>query len=329
MGLIQPIVFGNQSIQEPKEETIINANNMGVDFSFFTGENAKIEINNTDLNTSSTPKRGRPKKQTKTMPDGTEIVPADDSEELPKYQTNEPYKDAYNETDTMLKTAIVQIDIMNNDIKTELDQIRSSKTLKKKYEYISELSSTASTLLGTKISAIRELNKVITDCHNLELKRVKELKLGEVDQDDDKKILDMYNAFISTPISSGFNPLGPSSSDLTLVDPTNGIIRADAGADMGYGNYLNNLSPTQNRMRLENDPNVQTVVVFNQETGQRYFDVIDRTTGASIPNISKPDDFLLADTTINVSTMTARNTNLDVSYPLIIIGNNNDSITQY
>ena len=328
MGLIQPIIFNNQPVQE-KEETIINANNMGVDFSFFTGEKAKIQVNSSDV-ASSTPKRGRPKKQTKTMPDGTEIVPADSNEEeLPKYQTNEPYKEAYNETDNMLKTAIVQIDIMNNDIKAELDQIRTSKTLKKKYDYISELSSTASTLLGTKISAIRELNKVITDCHNLELKRVKELKLGEVDQDDDKKILDMYNAFISTPVSSGFNPLGPSSTDLTLVDPSNGIIRADAGTDVGYGNYLSNLTPTQNRMRLENDPNVQTVVVFNQETGQRYFDVIDRTTGASIPNISKPDDFLLADTTINVSTMTARNTNLDISYPLIVVGGNNDSITNF
>lgn len=324
--LIQPVTFNTQS--QVKETKIINADNMGVDFSFFTGDQAKIKIDTGSTNTTSTSKKGRPKKQTRTMPDGAEMVPADDND-LPKHQTNEPYKDAYVETDNMLRTAIVQIDIMNNDIKSELDQIRGSKTLKKKYEYISELSSTASTLLGTKISAIRELNKTITDCHNLEMKRIKELKLEQNEQDDDKKILDMYNAFISTPISTGYNPLGPSASDLTLVNDMSGIVRADAGVDAGYGNYINNLTPTQNRMRMENNPNVQTVVVFNQETGQRFFDVIDRTTGESIPNISKPDDFLLADVTINVNTMTARNTNLDISYPLIIIGGNNDSITQF
>lgn len=329
MNLINPIMFDQpqQNNIIKKEESLINGSNMGVDFSFFTsGNSAKIAID-TPTSDQPTPKRGRPAKKTKTMSDGSEMVPADDNN-LPKYQTNEPYKDTYQETDGMLRTAINQIDILSNDIKSDIDDIRASKTLRKKYDYISELTGTSGTLLGNKISAIREMNKTITDSHNLEIRRTKELKLGVDEVDDDRKIMDLYNAFISTPVGS-YDQLGPSIIDMNSM--TGNIIRADIssnGTDTGYSNYLNNLSPAQNRMRFENDPNVQTVVVFNQETGQRFFDVVDKATGSSIPNISKPDSFLLEDVSINVNSGIARNTNLDITYPLVIIGGNN-AIMEY
>ena len=80
------------------------------------------------------------------------------------------------------------------------------------------------------------------------------------------------------------------------------------------------LSPEEIRMRMENNPNIMTVVKFNQSTGQRYFDVIDRTNGASIPNYPRPDAFLLDNTTIDIHTKSARNKDLDVVWPLVLIG---------
>ena len=56
----------------------------------------------------------------------------------------------------MLRESIGQINILSNDVQSEIDNIRKSKTLKGKYKYISDLCATASTLVSTKISAIRK-----------------------------------------------------------------------------------------------------------------------------------------------------------------------------
>ena len=69
----------------------------------------------------------------------------------------------------MLRESIGQINILSNDVQSEIDNIRKSKTLKGKYKYISDLCATASTLVSTKISAIREMNSSTTNCHKLEM----------------------------------------------------------------------------------------------------------------------------------------------------------------
>ena len=314
--------------EDPKSE--IKQEDLGVDFSFFESGDANLRLKN---NVEGAPiiKQKRPRK--KKLADGTEYIAA---EQPNKAETEEPYIDSYTETNNMLRSSIGQIDQLSSEIKSELDTIRASKTLKNKYNYIAELTSTSGTLLGTKITAIREMNKVISDCHNLEIKRIKDLKLTQDDQDDDKKIMDLYNAFINTPISAGggaVNPQSiiPSASDITLGMNTTGaaapIVASDI-YDTGYANYINNLTPEQNRMRMENNPNIQTVVVFNPETGARHFDVIDKSTGQSIPNISRPDEFMFEDITIDVRNQVARNTAIDVVYPLIVVGGNG-AINEY
>lgn len=299
----------------------IKQENIGVDFSFFDNpSNTGVSMTpNLPLVVEEKEKKPRKKRAT----EGKDYVPVE-GKVLSKVESNEPYIDSYNETNAMLRSSIGQIDQLSGEIKSELDSIRTSKTLKKKYEYIAELTSTSGTLLGTKITAIREMNKVISDCHNLEIKRIKDLKIGADEADDDKKIMDLYNAFINMPMSAG-TPTGiiPSASEITLG--VNGMTPQVAASDVydnGYQNYINNMTPEQNRMRMENNPNMQTIVIFNPETGERQFDVIDRTTGQSIPNMAKPDPFLFEDINIDVRNGVARNTALDVVYPLVIIGGN-------
>jgi len=315
----------NQIQQRPPEEI-----NGKVKMNFFNLVNNPInipmDVESTD--SLSKPKRGRPKKdatsQTKRLSDGSEIILA--NEDLPAYQSNVPYGESYQDTNNMLKSAIIQTDMMSNDIAKDLSDIRLSKTLRKKYDYVSLLAGTSSTLLSTKVSAIRELNKTITDCHNLELKRYKDLKLSANEQDDDKRMMDMYNAFISTPVGGGgMSPVAgnfiPQSSELTLGGMPN-IVRANLdNSDAGYLNYVNTLSPEQNLMRYEGNPNVKTVVIYDQSTGRRWFDVINILTGESVPNVSRPDQMFLEDTTIDLRNKIARNTNLDTTYPLIVQGN--------
>lgn len=277
------------------------------------------------------PKRGRPKGSTtankKKLSDGSEIILADETpqQEIPMYQSNQSYKETYNETNSLLRGSIGQIDQLQSELKGELDSIRASKTLKKKYDYISMLGSTAASLINTKVSVIKEMNKVITDSHNLDLKRMKDLKVAENQVDDDKRIMDMYQAFVSTPVGSG-PALGPNMTDITLMTGINNMVRADLGGDT-YGSYTQNISPAQNMMRLEQNPDIKTVVVYDASTGRRWFDVMNIKTGESVPNVNKPDAMFLEDTTLDTRNGVARNTNLDLTYPLIVL--NNTNMTEY
>lgn len=315
----------------------------GFDFSFFTDpDKAVISINNTtpSTTTTTTPRKTRTTKKTKKLDDGSEIVLSEEettTEHQNPFNATEPYANSYKETDALLKMSIMQIDSMNNDIKNDIDSIRASKTLKNKYNYITEMTSTSGTLLSTKITAIRELNNTIKSCQDLELKRMKEMKAASAleNQDDDRRMMDMYTAFINTPI--GNYSLAPSNIDMTTggagVVPggdIGSIVRADSAntGDAGYNNYLNNLTPVQNAMRMENNPNIMTVVKYNSETGQRWFDVINKNTGESIPNVPRPDEFLLENLHINVAGGFCRDTQLDRTYPLVVVGDNK-SIMQY
>lgn len=262
-------------------------------------------------------KKKKKKTPTKTLSSGEVFIPADDNTQ------EEQYMDSYSETNSMLKNSVVQIDILQNDIKTELDQIKASKTLKKKYDYIGILSSTMSTLIGTKVTAIREMNKTITDCHNLDLKKAKDQSLiKENEQNDDKTIQDMYNAFISTPVGAAPPMAMPSMTDLTLMAGVPNVVRSDYGdSNASFNNYMSNLSPTDNMMLLEGT-NAKTVVVYNESDGTRYFDVMDLSTGQSVPNTSKPDPMFMENLTLDVRGGIARDTQLNITYPLIVVGQN-------
>lgn len=308
------------SKEEPKksEGSVLN-------MSFFMNENNKDTKLNVDYHGESNATSEKKKKTTtrkKKTENGNNIVKVDSENngDLSMHETNTPYNETYNETTNLLKSSIVDIDLMQNELRNDIDAIRNSKTIKKKYDYISEIASTRGSLINTKITAIREINNAITNSHNLELKRIKELKLNEDNKDDDKYIMDMYNAFISTPIGTRqMDMRGPSMNDLTLGGSN--IVKADI-RDNNYNTFMNEpMSPTAHMMRLESNPNIKTVVMYDSTTGNRWFDVIDTTTGASVPNSDKPDPMFLEDTTLDLQNNVARNTNLDVTYPIIVINN--------
>lgn len=277
----------------------------------------------TTIDQTSKPKRGRPKKNPE-----NNVIPI--SGVIPPMNTGNEniseYHKAYQETNGILKTAIVQTDALINTISDDLSKIRESKAMTNKYKYITELGETMSSLISTKISAARELNNAITHANDMEFKREKELKALETTKDDDKTVMDLYNAYMSVPIGTyNGGPTVPSIQDITLANGTN-LQRIDilpqqvVAPDYGYNQYVNNLTPEQNRMRYEDDPNIQTVVIYDQSNGKKSFDVIDMRTGQSIPNVAKPDDFLLDDTRPDLVNKVARNSNINATYPLIIVG---------
>lgn len=258
------------------------------------------------------------------------VVPADKSNNN-KYSATEPYMDKYNETNNLLKTAIVQLDIGLNDMQQDLNMLRNNKTLRNKYQQMSMVQKNVGDFLGNKIQAIKELNSVISKCNDLELRRAKELKELE-NQDDDKRIMDLYNAMISMPVGgqtgmmNGFStPLGPSTFDMTYAGNPNTatpnmITTIDGYNDAGYQSYVQNKTPAQNMMLLDSNPNIQQVVVHNRATGQSYFEIMDMTTMTPVPNTDKYDNSFLEDTHMDFINNIATNVNIGESYPIVQIG---------
>ena len=83
---------------------------------------------------------------------------------------------------------------------------------------------------------------------------------------------------------------------------------------------MDSLNPIQQRMILEKNPNIKTVVVYDQSIGNKWFDVIDVTTGTSIPNVARPAQFLLDDIVPDFRNGVATNSNANMRYPLVLQG---------
>ena len=240
------------------------------------------------------------------------------SRELSFMESNEPYERKYQETTNILRSAIVQLDSAMADLQSDIQDIRYSKTMRGKYQYLPNMQKSLSDMIANKISAARELNNTISKCNEFEMKRYKEIRAANAasETDDDQRVMEMYKAFVSTPVSQ--SPF-PNVSQMAISGSSTMPIQ-QIGQDDGFSNYVANLTPQQNMMHLESNPNIQQVVVYNQETGARYFDVIDMTTGQSIPNAEKHDTMFLEDTTIDLKNKVARNVNIGETYPLVIVG---------
>lgn len=231
------------------------------------------------------------------------------------------YADSYNETNNIIRGAIIQADMLSSEIKQDIDAVRASKTIKNKYTYITNLTASASALINTKIAAVKELNSSITQSHRFNLDRLKMFNSENKDSNDDARTMDLYNMYLTGPMG-GYIPNTPSVQDINLG--VNGSSTGNIqGVDMGINtNVSNPLTPEQKRMRFESNPNIKVVVKFDQASGKRFFDVIDES-GNSIPDYPRPDDFLLEDTTIDVAAGVAKNRNINQIWPLIVIGSGN------
>lgn len=316
---------------------------MSVEFNikkFITGseESKEHTIENIpDVAVEEKKKRGRPKKTT-TVP----VVVEQSDKPLSFIQSNEPYANAYIETNKQLDSAIQQLDILGAKITANLLQVEQSKTLKGKYNYINEMTATASNIISTKIGAIKEKNKTINDINNMELRRLKELKLNESDESDNQKMINLYDAFVNTPVGVGGGMSG-------MLAPSMAAMTINGGApDMGGNNqaiqsitlqnglqddieqqrWASQLSPAENRMILEAQGVMDTVVMYDNATGNRWFEVIDRNTGQPIPNVEKPDNSTIFELDINTRGGFAKDPNRKVTYPLIVL-NGDANILEY
>lgn len=306
------------NIDTPKavitKEPIEQEHRQGPDFSYFMNNKVPLPV----VGSSEEPKK-RGRKKT----DPTAVITDKDGDGA-NSNREEPYAKTYEETTNLLKGTIVQLDHGLAEMQQDVNTIRASKTMKSKYTNLANIQATMGQYIGTKVTALREINSTISKCNELELKRMQQLHAQENDQNTDKAVMDMYSAFISMP--TDMNPgiaLGPTVNQLTYNPTITGAVAQSIGQvdeNAGYDNFLNNMSPAQRLSLYESDPNVQQVVVYDNRTNTKRFEVMNVATGEIIPNVDKRDMMFMDDTVLDLDNHIARNINLNETYPIVEVG---------
>ena len=271
----------------------------------------------------------KPKRKKKESKEGSTSIapPAPVQSSVNLLQSDVSYMTAYQETNEQLDSAIKELNLLGGEIMNELVAVKSSKTLKNKYKYINDMTATVTNIISTKIGAIKEKNKTINDANNMDLRRMKELKIDSSQEDDTTRIANLYDAFINTPVGNyGPNVLGPSLSEMTLAGGAPDMNRMSIGNDQAA--WEQSLDPAQNRMLLEAKGAIETVVYYDQSSGNRWFEVLDRNTRQPVPNVEKPDDSYIWELDINVNGGYAKDSNRNTTYPLIVV-NGQNSMSEY
>lgn len=288
---------------------------------------------------------GRPPKNNNANNVYTDIVTGDT---LSTKKKKDKYKDElekdYSPNVKMLVGVIGQAEQIHQQINGELDNYRERKTYggSRRTESMATLISTQASLLSTKISAIRELNSVRNKIHDLDMKHTQITKETN-DNNSDKAVLDAYNVLLNAP-NYGLKPISPLVSPMSLntgynmegkplerynlglegiVTETNvqDQIAKESQQDPQYDEYIRNLTPVQKRMILEHNPDVKTVVRFNQTTQSKRFDIVNIRTGESIQGVDLPGEFKLDGIRIDLINGIAKNKDTNEIYPLIVEGN--------
>ena len=297
--------------------------------SFIVGD--KEEKNNTlkeNALPESAPRSIPVKKTTKKKSSSSDstvevITPLMPESSMSYIQQNIPYQVAYNETNMQLDEAIRQLDALGAETMAELQMVRASKTLKNKYGYINDMTENAVGIINAKLSAIKEKNKTINDINNMEIRRIKDLKMTQNEEDDNTRIANLYNAFVNSPIGMGPSMLGPTFQDTTIMGAGTGYDRAVISNGMdGAMAWQQSLDPAGKRMLYESQGLIETVVFYDENTGARRYGVIDKNTGAEMQGVETPDQSTVWDLDLNVRGGFAKDANRNAIYKLIVTGNN-------
>ena len=274
-------------------------------------------------------RNSKPKKpRTKKLSSGEEMVTRveNNDESVPLIKTEVPYITSYEKTQNMLDETIKEIDLASAEIRQDIDDIRNSKTMKSKYTYLANLQSARATILGQRLSAIKEINATITKAHDLDAKRDKEYRAARMNEQDDVAAMEkLYDSFVNTPVGridgQLVNPLTVNTQNLTLANPNmmvSSILQLQQSQDR-LENFVNNMTEEQAIMFIEDNPAIEEVVLYNPNTGDSKFSYYDFSINQPVTIARAKDITMFIDgLTFNWDTLTARSRDLGRDFKIII-----------
>ena len=274
-------------------------------------------------------RNSKPKKpRTKKLSSGEEMVTRveNNDESVPLIKTEVPYITSYEKTQNMLDETIKEIDLASAEIRQDIDDIRNSKTMKSKYTYLANLQSARATILGQRLSAIKEINATITKAHDLDAKRDKEYRAARMNEQDDVAAMEkLYDSFVNTPVGridgQLVNPLTVNTQNLTLANPNmmvSSILQLQQSQDR-LENFVNNMTEEQAIMFIEDNPAIEEVVLYNPNTGDSKFSYYDFSINQPVTMARAKDITMFIDgLTFDWDTLTARSRDLGQNFKIII-----------
>ncbi len=272
-------------------------------------------------------RRGRPRKSESQVVASTGIITAQGENE------DTPTIYSYQETTNMLHATLMQVEMTTKEVQRDIELVRANKTIRNKYGIIGNLNGNMTDLINAKITCIKELNSTISKANDLDYKKEKDRQAAQSNINDDKYIMDMYNAFLQNPTGAGNSVLGPNAIDATTIG-SSGIIRAGDtvqqgtfAPDNGFLSYVANMTPEQRLMAMEDNPNIKQVVVYDAATSNKAFQVMDMSTGQVITGVPTRDPMFMEGVTIDLRNRIAKNSDLGETYPLVIV--NENVVTEY
>ena len=313
--LLQPVTFFTEE-EERQKDALKNFNPMG--------ELMKMDSKELSVPTEYTQEKKPARKK---------AVKAVDPNDLNKEPAKTPlnsdktYFSTYDIPRNVLTQTAVQIEELAQTVRKDLEDVRHARTLKGKYDYISNMTSTLGSLYSNKISIAREMGNIISKAHQLELSKHKELAIDSNADSDEKRIMDSFNAFMNAPMGAipqamrNVHPATINTPEMGVPvfnDPTTGMVTADG--DSGFEAYVQNMTPEQNAMLNSSNPFVETVVVYDQSNQNKWFEVIDTRTGQQVPNMPIPADFILGGCVVDIRNGIARNASINKTYKLKLVG---------
>lgn len=277
---------------------------------------------------------GRPRKQTPTTftpnPNAYTDIVTDDKASLERKKNSFEHQieKGYYPQVNLIAGVLGQTEQLYQSVEDQLKFYKDNKSAggKTRNMVMAELQNTQVSIINTKLAAIREMNNIRNKINDLNMKHDQIMKdTGE--ENSDKAVMESYYALINAPrygLPTFNQPLHPASINTGINLQGNIVPTSNTPIVTTVANNTSqsspNLTPIQQRMIMEKNPNVKTVVVYNQSTGNKWFDVIDVTTGNSVPNIPRPAQFLLDDMIPDFRNGIASNSNANMSFPLVLQG---------
>jgi hypothetical protein len=284
-------------------------NSLGANFSSLIGTNVNVPTAMSNVVTEKSPVKPK-KKKTKEDEDSTTTTESTALTNSKEIVENTVYADAYTDTNNMTLNIIAQSDELLRECKEDLDYIRSQRAMKGKYHYINATMASMSSLLSTKLAAIKEINSNIKVANDMEYRRFKDMNANQVTMDDNQAVMNAYSAFISPPIGAPAYQL-PGTTNLT--GGLAGVVRADYTGevkdqmDAGFQNYLANMTPEEKIMMNDSTNSMEECIEYDEATGARRLVWYDNATGKPVPGMPASTNLALEEYTIDPISKTAKN----------------------
>lgn len=223
--------------------------------------------------------------------------------------TNNPYIASYVPVMNELNELNIEIKNASNDTLNDIKILRSQNG-KAKYNNLANMMSNYSSLVAARLNVIKEVNSIINNSHNLDLKRFNQnarIAAAE-DKNDDGIIMNLYGM-----VSENINRSNMQQQfNQALANNNNYVTRPEdqIAIDKIYDDYMSEYEKL----------NAEVVVLYNEANGVAEFKTVD-SIGNFIEGTNMPSDMYLSNLLIDKNNMIARDKNLNISYRLILTNN--------